>query len=275
MRPFLGVCAIVKNEGPYIHEWLTHHRAVGVERFTLYDNGSTDDTLAEIARFGHPVDVIPWPGQAQQVPAYRDMLTKRRHYAEWVAFIDVDEFLTPRGDDSVPDILDCQPADVGTLYVHWLFFGSSGQEARRPGGVLERFQRRAHFNFAPNRYGKSIVRMSAEPELVTPHMIAAGRVVNVAGDAIPLDGSAPERASHDGLALHHYFTKSLEEWTMRRAQGRPSIPLDHPDAIRSVEQFRNHDRNDVPDYTAADVLDRREAWACSGNEWLCGLHVAA
>jgi glycosyltransferase involved in cell wall biosynthesis len=278
MRPFLGICAIVKNEGPYIHEWLTYHRAIGVERFTLYDNGSTDDTRAEVARFGHPVDVIDWPGQAQQVPAYRDMLATRRHYAEWVAFIDVDEFLTPRGDDSVPDILDSLPADVGTLYVHWLFFGSSGAPIRMPGGVTERFQRRARVNFAPNRYGKSIVRMSAKPELVTPHLIAAGRVVNMTGDAIPRDGSAPERACHDGIALHHYFTKSLEEWTMRRAQGRPSIPHDHPDAIRSVEQFRSHDRNDVADDTAAAVMaetERATEWACSGNEWLSGLHVAA
>lgn len=254
MRPFLGICAIVKNEGPYIHEWLTYHRAIGVERFTLYDNGSTDDTLAEVARFGHAVDVIPWPGQAQQVPAYRDMIANRRHYAEWVAFIDVDEFLTPRGDASVADTLRDLPADVGTLYVHWLFFGSSGAPIRLPGHVTDRFQSRAQFNFAPNRYGKSIVRMSAEPELVTPHLIAAGRVINTAGDAIPSDGSVPERAVHDGIALHHYFTKSLEEWTVRRAQGRPSIPLDHPDSIRSVEQFINHDRNDVEDATAARVL---------------------
>lgn len=113
MPPFLGICAIVRNEGPYIHEWLTYHRAVGVERFTLYDNGSTDNTLTEIARFGHPVDVIPWPGQAQQVPAYRDMLANRRHYAEWVAFIDADEFLTPRGDDGIKDIL----REIGRAHV--------------------------------------------------------------------------------------------------------------------------------------------------------------
>jgi len=254
MRPHLGICAIVRNEGPYIHEWLTYHRAIGVERFTLYDNGSTDDTLAEVARFGHPVDVIPWPGSAQQVPAYRDMIANRRHYAEWCAFIDVDEFLTPRGDDSVPDILDNLPTDVGTLYVHWLFFGSSGQETRQPGGALERFQRRAAFNFAPNCYGKSIARMSASPSLITSHLIAAGRVVNMAGDAIPMDGSAPERASHDGLALHHYFTKSQEEWMTRRALGRPALPANHPDAIRGIDQFRAHDRNDVPDDTAARIM---------------------
>ncbi len=260
-RPFLGICAIVKNEGPYIHEWLAYHRAIGVERFTIYHNASTDNTLEEIRRFPYPVDIIDWPGEAPQVRAYRDMLAERRHYAEWCAFIDVDEFLTPRAERSVADILRAQPPEVGTLYVHWLFFGSSGHAERRPGLVTERFQHRAPVGFGPNRYGKSIVRMSGRPELESPHVIAGAlRAVNTRGEDISRgDRGRQEAACHEEVALHHYFTKSVEEWTRRRALGRPALPLNHPDAIRGMDQFRAHDRNEELDRTAAEVMARAQA----------------
>jgi glycosyltransferase involved in cell wall biosynthesis len=258
MRPFLGICAIVKNEGPYIHEWLTYHRAIGVERFTLYDNGSTDDTMAEVARFGHAVDVIPWPGQAQQVPAYRDMLANRRHYAEWVAFIDVDEFLVATRDESVGDVLhsyDDMPG-VSTLYVHWLFFGSGGAKHVDAAPVTQRFTLRAPDDFGPNRFGKSIVRLRYGAELLNPHMIGRPSAMLTPGGFIvdTSDGGRQARADHNRLALAHYFTKSEAEWTERRARGRPALPANHPDAIRPIEQFRAHDRNDVEDRRVAKVL---------------------
>ena len=43
---FLGVAAIIKNEKPYLKEWLEYHRLQGVEHFYLCDNGSTDGTAA-------------------------------------------------------------------------------------------------------------------------------------------------------------------------------------------------------------------------------------
>src|SRR5207248_10986601 len=42
MRP-LAICAIFKNEAPYLREWIEFHRLVGVSHFYLYRNGSTDD----------------------------------------------------------------------------------------------------------------------------------------------------------------------------------------------------------------------------------------
>lgn len=260
MRPFLGICAIVKNEGPYIHEWLSYHRAIGVERFTIFNNGSTDDTLAEIARFGHPVDVIPWPGQAQQVPAYRDMLANRRHYAEWCAFIDVDEFLVPTGDASIREVLMARQPECDAVYVSWMFFGSSGAKDGS-GPVTHRFTRRAALGFGPNRFGKSIVRMDAGCELLNPHLIGGrGRMMTPSGWFVDVDDNGrQEVADHQFLALAHYFTKSEAEWMERRSRGRPALPAGHPDAIRPIEQFRAHDRNEVKDTRVARILERTAA----------------
>ncbi|MFM6204524.1 glycosyltransferase family 92 protein, partial [Planktothrix sp.] len=40
----LSVCAIIKDEASYLIEWLEFHKLVGVERFYLYNNNSTDHT---------------------------------------------------------------------------------------------------------------------------------------------------------------------------------------------------------------------------------------
>jgi glycosyltransferase involved in cell wall biosynthesis len=257
--PLLGICAIVKNEGRYIHEWLTYHRKVGVERFTLYDNGSTDDTLAEVARFGHPVDVISWPGQAQQIPAYEHMLAKRGHTMQWCAFIDVDEFLLPTDGVPVRDVLhlyDDMP-EIESLYVHWLFFGSNGHKTYSPAPVTQRFTRRAPLSFGPNRYGKSIVRMGrAGPKVINPHLIGTeGRMLTPPGQIVDTrDSGRQPAARHTPLALAHFFTKSEAEWVERRAGGRPALPADHPDAIRPMAQFHSHDRNDEEDLRVSRVL---------------------
>jgi len=42
MSAYLSICAIFKDEAPYLPEWIEFHRLVGVERFFLYDNGSGD-----------------------------------------------------------------------------------------------------------------------------------------------------------------------------------------------------------------------------------------
>ena len=38
----IAICAIFKDEAPYLLEWLAFHRMIGVDLFVLYDNGSND-----------------------------------------------------------------------------------------------------------------------------------------------------------------------------------------------------------------------------------------
>ena len=42
-KVYLSITAVLQNEAPYIKEWIEYHRLVGVERFYIYDNESTDN----------------------------------------------------------------------------------------------------------------------------------------------------------------------------------------------------------------------------------------
>ncbi|MBS6704467.1 MAG: glycosyltransferase family 92 protein, partial [Alistipes indistinctus] len=60
MKYHMIICAILKDETPYLVEWVEHHLGIGVEHFVLYDNNSVipaKQTLEAYVRKG-VVEVI-------------------------------------------------------------------------------------------------------------------------------------------------------------------------------------------------------------------------
>lgn len=91
----LAIAAIMKNEGPYLLEWIEYHRSIGFQKFYLYDNDSADNPAGILQPYiaSGIVDLIPWPGQARQVDAYNDALNKHAKDCKYLATIDLDEFI--------------------------------------------------------------------------------------------------------------------------------------------------------------------------------------
>ena len=155
---YLAVCAIAKDEGPYFKEWIEWHRSRGVDKFYIYDNESTDCTravLEEYVRAGL-VEYVPFPGYRRQLAAYDDCLRRHRFDARWIAFIDLDEFIVPVKDRTIPEFLrrfEAFPA----VEINWLVYGSGGAKKRLPGTMMERFRRHSQPSHVLNRHVKSIV----------------------------------------------------------------------------------------------------------------------
>ena len=65
----IAVCALFKDEAPYLLEWLAFHRMIGVDLFVLYDNGSSDGgaDLVRASSFGRNVSIIDWPDRPGQL----------------------------------------------------------------------------------------------------------------------------------------------------------------------------------------------------------------
>ncbi|MBS0605297.1 MAG: glycosyltransferase family 92 protein [Verrucomicrobia bacterium] len=119
----LSICAIFKNEASYLREWIEYHRLIGVNHFYLYDNGSRDrsaDVLMPYIREGL-VTLVYWPDRvvndqdtntadwalSTQLPAYENAAKYRAlNETEWLAFIDVDEYLVPVHTNTIVEVLD-------------------------------------------------------------------------------------------------------------------------------------------------------------------------
>ena len=220
----LVVCAIFRNEAPYLREWIEFHRMVGVERFYLYQNLSDDDWESVLRPYidAGIADVTDWPRSPPgQLHAYQHFIDRHKGESWWTAFIDCDEFLfSPSHATITRALASVSSPDWGAVGVNWMCFGSSGHMRRTKGLVTERFTVRPSENFAANLHIKSIVRMDrVEWVARNPHcFIVNGGTFDELGREVA--GAFTVAPTHRALRINHYHTKSRREYMKRIARGR-------------------------------------------------------
>lgn len=258
-KPKLAIVTCIKNEGEDLVEWLCYHRLIGVSRFVVYDNQSTDATrrILEAVPFKDEITVISEERESPQKAAFQDALERFRDKLDWVAFIDGDEFIVPPRGQSMLDLLaEYEARGVNGFAVNWRVFGSSGHLTRPDGLVTESFTHRALDKTKENRHVKSIVRIAKVRKMVTQHYFA------VEGPYVMADGSPPpprfrgvwEHVIYrDGMAIHHYATKSREQCMKKIARGRP-LPTSSGEKYRPPSYWERNDLNDKGDRRAARII---------------------
>ena len=217
----LAVCAIAKNEGPYFQEWIEWHRGVGVEKFYIYDNESADNTKEILAPYIESglVEYTFLPGKKQQLPAYDDCLERRRLEARWIAVIDLDEFIVPIKDKTIPDFLQ-RFEKFSAVEINGLIYGSGGAKKKEAGSVMERFKRYSVPNHVFNRHIKSIVNPRRVFAFIGSH--EAARISGRAADSngTPVQKNFRDREpQQDVIRINHYMVKSYEEFMVKHERG--------------------------------------------------------
>lgn len=184
--PKLAVTAIMKNEALYLKEWVEYHHKIGVEKFYLYDNGSTDDTRQVLQEYVDDglVDIISYPGKCKQVAAYNDSVRKHRFQCQYMAILDCDEFLVTSFDCLFSDVIEhimAKNSRSGGLILGWRIYGSAHHEKRPDGGVLKNFVYCSADDFEPNSLVKVVVNPRRVFKILNPH-----RALYLAG-YVPID----------------------------------------------------------------------------------------
>jgi len=121
----------VKNEGPFLLEWIAFHRLIGVTDFLFYSNDcddGTDDLLDALAKNG-VVQHLPNPAQGRnyQMEALKDCRSKKVvKNADWVWIADVDEFLNIHvGSGTILELIEaCKNPQA--ISVTFQFFANCG-----------------------------------------------------------------------------------------------------------------------------------------------------
>ena len=255
-----GLCAIAKNEGPYIVEWIDFHLRIGFDHVTVYDNDSTDEGLSALRSYRNTT-VIDWPsvvGRNNQNAAYEDYFHKYAPHFEWVMHLDVDEFLNLKKFSTLKSFLD-EFDDVDGVAVNWRMFGSSGLKKYEPGSVLSRFERASLSSFPPNAHVKTIYRPKSieRPYQHSPVFKNNAVLVDTQHRVLPEHANV---YNHDidlqNAQINHYFTKSYEEFLIKRARGKADVPDEEdPNKYRELVEFDYYDRNEEEDTT---ILRRHE-----------------
>ena len=211
-----AICAIFKDEAPYLREWVHFHRLQGFERFHLYNNESSDNWTSELFDLiaEGVVTVHDWPGKAQQIPAYKDFINRcKSQYKlyQWVAFIDIDEYLYCRSGATVASLLR-DYRNYAAVEAGWIIFGTSGHKTRPEGLTIDNYTMRSELDFEENtKHVKSIVRPARVVNFRDPHQ---------------MDVFGPTAKPAD-LKINHYWCRSEEELAAKYARGRADIGRKH------------------------------------------------
>jgi hypothetical protein len=249
---YLSVMAVLKNEGSYLEEWIEYHLLVGVEYFDLTLNNNQDNS-SEVLRPYISLGLVRLSsrdGPTTQLDIYNWRIPFFRNESCWVAIIDIDEFMVPLEGHSVQEIMR-RFEDAPGVRMNWVTFGTNGLKTRENGLVIERFPRHTAFDLYRNRHTKTIVN----PRMVVRcavhvHFYVNGKVeVDVQGRE--LRRSCLEHpAVHITLRVNHYWTKSEEEFRLKRLRGRATLRGDW--VVRQLLSAFQADVNCVPDVVAND-----------------------
>jgi hypothetical protein len=243
---FLGMCAIAKNEGRYLREWLEWHRMIGIEHFFLYDNESDDDTARVLAPYIEQglVDYQLWDEHPGQLSAYADCIGRVRQRCTWIAFVDLDEFLVPGPGLRMSDLLAQLPSCNG-LGVNWLQFGPSGWKDPPAGLQIASYCQRSADDDPDNRYFKSIVRTARVlGPSQHPHgfqFLDSGFLCDEDGRPI-LHETLTSKHSSRHVRINHYYTRSESEFARKLLRGNADQLEGRPADLASAAFYQRFNR---------------------------------
>jgi hypothetical protein len=238
------LAATMRNEGPFILEWVAHHRAIGFTDILIASNDCVDGSPALLERL-HRLGAIthlpvqPAPGEKPQLAAYA-ALERLPVVAEadWAMVLDADEFLNVHvGRGTVQDLIDVVPEATAFL-INWRIFGNSDHQHWQPGPVTRRFTRAAPRAHGVNLSYKTLfTRIDAYGCKLMPHQPrypVASRLteliyVDGGGQVLPAyfhdesrDAflqSEPGRVSWRLAQVNHYNTRSREDYVVKHRRG--------------------------------------------------------
>ncbi len=244
----LAVAAIVKNEAPYLNEWISYHIRIGVGKFYIFDNDSTDCTrelLQPLIADGRVV-YHRLSGKQRQIDAYNLALRKYGRLHRYIAMIDLDEFIYvtdgKRLVDRLDDFFEMYP-NAGGCALNWAIFGSSGYREKPDGLVTQTYLHRSVQDFPKNRHIKTVCIPERVWGFPNPHYAVYRRrygAFTFSGERV--EGAMSNTVDWSSVRLNHYFTKSYSEFLEKRSRGM----ADNAD-IRAISDFEAHDINDVSD----------------------------
>ena len=256
----------VKNEGPFLLEWIAFHRRIGVTDFMFYSNDCTDatDTMLDRLAAHGVVRHLPNPAQGRnyQMEALKDAKTQEVvTAADWVWIADVDEFLNIYvGDHTIPDLV-AACGDPQAISVHFQFFGNDGVEVFEDRPVIGQFARSHNPDIWCGELAievKTLVRRDFPLQYYGAHRPFFSKRLDAAQRPRWTDGSGrpvphrflvaanerrirkfPARGARVHATLNHYALRSLDSYLVKNDRG------DVNRENRAFDDTYWRDRNDV------------------------------
>jgi len=238
----IALVATVRNEGPFLLEWLAYHRLIGFTEAWVASNDCEDgspellDALAARGWLTH-VPSAPRPEEKAQIVAYQAIADRlAEEWPDWLMVLDGDEFLNVHvGEGHVKDLIAAL-GEASAAMINWRVFGSAGERRWSADGVLPRFRWAAPRDHGVNRPYKTLFRgpeayhcplLPHGPGYARDEAVASIRPVDGGGHPLPerYARSAEFLQSEPGsidwslAQVNHYNTRSWDDYLAKHARG--------------------------------------------------------
>lgn len=224
----VAVCVIGRMENRYAVEFVEHYKKLGVDKIIIYDNNRKDeqhfeDVLQKYIDKGL-VDIIDFRDKTgAQNLAYNNCYAQYGKDYDWIGFFDFDEFLAlPKGTKIGKWLQQFDKASV--VLVNWQIMTDGGLVTDDGRNCATRFKKPISDSLKRtdgqvfNRHVKSIVRggLSGVEFRLNPHTPSkpALTCVNVKNEQVAQ--SAFANITDSPVRLHHYMTKTIEEYAQHK-----------------------------------------------------------
>jgi len=278
MKTTIVTC--MKNEGPFLLEWIAYHRVIGVEGFIVYTNDCTDGTdsfltlLQDKGLCQHRAN--PWQKGDAQSPQYTALEASEAEPvvqdADWAVCMDVDEFIDIKiGDGTLADLYRaCEGANL--ISMTWRLFGDSGVVDYVDAPIIGQFDRCAPelirkphqaWGFKTLFRRIDIFRKFGvhRPKGLQPEHWEKIHWVNGSGRPMPKSTlrngwrSTTETYGYDWVQLNHYAVRSVESFLVKRDRGR----VNHTDRDQGKNYWFRMSHNVDQDRSIMRMLPRLQA----------------
>ncbi|WP_240610944.1 glycosyltransferase family 2 protein [Oceaniglobus ichthyenteri] len=273
--------SMMKDEGPYLLEWVAHHLAVGFTDLLVYTNDcsdGTDDMLIRLQELGlahHRRNDIP-DGMKPQPSAIkyatREPVVQN---SDWVLVFDADEFLSIKyGDGTLDPLLDAVTEQGASgMVITWRIFGSGGVVDWSRDMVTEQYLMAAPamwnkgwgvktlFKYDPNHWRLGIHRPKLLNKTLDTDYPNTVKWLNGSGremeEYFKFRGwrSITRTVGYDWAQMNHYAVKSIDSYAIRKFRGNVNNKADK----YNDDYWALQDRNEVRDDTMLRYSAHRQA----------------
>ena len=259
------IVACMKNEGPFILEWLAHHQAVGFNRFIIFSNDCSDqsnqllntlDDAGVIRHLENPNRLMQSPKRLHVAFEYARWL-KEYQRADYVALIDADEFINIHVGDGTLTALFQAIGDFDILSLNHVNFGFNGILEYQDRLLTDQFILCEGAHIDKNRTRRSAIKSIHKNGVgIAPLNHFPGIGKNVDG-LIWKDGSGRERPinpkgrrkmlpafGQTNLAqINHYVLRSLESFIVKQDRGNV-IGFERWDGVNYANRYNTNSIED-------------------------------
>lgn len=213
-----SICAIIKNEHLFLDEWITWHLSLGfcaIHLFEDKDSKSHEDIVKKyenvyLRRYEDDKqvrEILRHQGTAhRQTVLYQWFGDTYNNIYDWVAFIDLDEFIIFYNDYNLNKFVN-EYQDYPAVLINWKMMGASGHIKHPTCDVMEAYTEVVDYEYFLTNPYKCICNLSKWDGMISHHL-AKGYVT------INLDDNLYNN-NFTKISLNHYFTKSWEDWCDR------------------------------------------------------------